>query len=141
MNQDPAQVVESSGCVTQMEAIPSNVKNSQPAAGSSSLVNDAHNNHDLYVSVTMPCIEVGTVGGGTVLPAQAACLKVIGVHGSGDPAGSNARKLARVVAASVLAGEVSLVAALASGDLVKSHLTHNRCVDPTLSTQNMQKAC
>ena len=31
---------------------------------------------DLYVSCTMPSIEVGTVGGGTVLPAQAACLEV-----------------------------------------------------------------
>jgi hydroxymethylglutaryl-CoA reductase (NADPH) len=32
---------------------------------------------DLYVSCTMPCLEVGTVGGGTVLDAQSACLKVI----------------------------------------------------------------
>lgn len=32
---------------------------------------------DLYISCTMPCIEVGTVGGGTILPAQQACLKVL----------------------------------------------------------------
>jgi len=31
---------------------------------------------DLYISCTMPSIEIGTVGGGTVLPAQSACLKV-----------------------------------------------------------------
>ena len=35
------------------------------------------NNDDLYVSCTMPCIEVGTIGGGTVLPAQSACLEVL----------------------------------------------------------------
>lgn len=36
---------------------------------------------DLYASVTMPCIEVGTVGGGTTLPPQAACLSMLGVKG------------------------------------------------------------
>lgn len=36
---------------------------------------------DLYVSCTMPSIEIGTVGGGTVLPPQAACLEMLGVRG------------------------------------------------------------
>ncbi|CAL8320137.1 unnamed protein product [Lota lota] len=106
--QDPAQTVGSSNCITQMEA-------SGPGG------------EDLYISCTMPSIELGTVGGGTNLPAQQACLQMLGVQGSspGHP-GENARQLARVVCAAVLAGELSLMAALAAGHLVKSHMTHNR---------------
>jgi len=77
---------------------------------------------DLYVSVTMPCIEVGTVGGGTVLSAQQACLQLIDTNEEKLPA----HLLAQVVCGAVLAGEVSLLAALTSGDLVKSHMKHNR---------------
>ena len=75
----------------------------------------------------MPCIEVGTVGGGTILGAQSACLEMLGVKGS-DPTspGEHARQLAKVVCATVLAGELSLMSALAAGHLVKSHLRHNR---------------
>ena len=36
---------------------------------------------DLYISCTMPSLEVGTVGGGTGLPAQSACLEMLGVKG------------------------------------------------------------
>jgi len=107
--QDPAQNVESSNCLTLMEAI-----------------NDGK---DLHVSVTMPSIEVGTVGGGTGLPSQAACLGLMHCQGSsksGSPPGSNARRLASIVAGTVLAGELSLVAALAANHLVRSHMHHNR---------------
>ena len=38
------------------------------------------NHDDLYVSCTMPCVEVGTIGGGTVLPPQSACLQVDTPH-------------------------------------------------------------
>lgn len=52
---------------------------------------------------------------------------MLGVQGSSpEQPGENARQLARVVCATVLAGELSLLAALASGHLVKSHMTHNR---------------
>ena len=79
------------------------------------------------MSVTMPSIEVGTVGGGTHLPSQMACLNMIGAAGASKSApGDNAKQLAKVVGAAVLAGEVSLLAALAAGDLVKSHMKHNR---------------
>ncbi|XP_045891185.1 3-hydroxy-3-methylglutaryl-CoA reductase a [Micropterus dolomieu] len=106
--QDPAQSVGSSNCITLMEA-------SGPAG------------EDLYISCTMPSIELGTVGGGTNLPPQQACLQMLGVQGaSQDCPGENARQLARVVCATVLAGELSLMAALAAGHLVKSHMTHNR---------------
>lgn len=106
--QDVAQVIESSNCMTQMEAT-------------------GPEGRDLHMTVTMPSIEVGTVGGGTVLAAQGTCLDMLGVRGSqaGKP-GVNARQLARIIAATVLAGELSLMSALTEGHLVKSHLRHNR---------------
>ncbi|TYG39412.1 hypothetical protein ES288_D12G014500v1 [Gossypium darwinii] len=105
--QDPAQNVESSHCITMMEA-----------------VNDGK---DLHISVTMPSIEVGTVGGGTQLASQSACLNLLGVKGaSKESAGANSRMLAAVVAGAVLAGELSLMSALAAGQLVKSHMKYNR---------------
>ncbi|KAJ1434084.1 Hydroxymethylglutaryl-CoA reductase, class I/II [Sesbania bispinosa] len=105
--QDPAQNVESSHCITMMEA-----------------VNDGK---DLHISVTMPSIEVGTVGGGTQLASQSACLNLLGVKGaSKESPGANSRLLATIVAGSVLAGELSLMSAIAAGQLVKSHMKYNR---------------
>jgi hydroxymethylglutaryl-CoA reductase len=60
--QDPAQNVGSSNCMTLMEPW-------------------GEDGRDLYVSCTMPSIEIGTVGGGTVLSPQAACLEMLGVRG------------------------------------------------------------
>lgn len=75
----------------------------------------------------MPCIEVGTIGGGTVLEPQSAMLDLLGVKGAHPTnPGDNARRLAQIVAASVLAGELSLCAALAAGHLVRAHMAHNR---------------
>lgn len=75
----------------------------------------------------MPCIEVGTIGGGTILEPQGAMLDLLGVRGAHPTnPGDNARKLARIIAAAVLAGELSLCSALAAGHLVKSHMAHNR---------------
>uniref|UniRef100_A0AAY4EQN2 3-hydroxy-3-methylglutaryl-coenzyme A reductase n=1 Tax=Denticeps clupeoides TaxID=299321 RepID=A0AAY4EQN2_9TELE len=106
--QDPAQTVVSSNCITLMEAV--------GAVG-----------EDLYITCTMPSLELGTLGGGTNLPPQQACLQMLGVQGaSTDQPGDNARQLARVVVGTVLAGELSLMAALAAGHLVRSHMTHNR---------------
>ena len=52
---------------------------------------------------------------------------MLGVHGSSlDDPGSNAEQLARIVCGTVLAGELSLLSALAAGHLVRSHLKHNR---------------
>jgi len=80
----------------------------------------------------MPSIEVGTLGGGTILEPQAAMLDMLGVRGPHPTnPGDNARKLARIVAASVLAGELSLCSALAAGHLVKSHMAHNRSAPVT----------
>ncbi|EIN08882.1 hypothetical protein PUNSTDRAFT_86951 [Punctularia strigosozonata HHB-11173 SS5] len=105
--QDPAQNVESSQCITLME--PTN------------------KGEDLLMTVSMPCIEVGTVGGGTILGPQGAVLDMLGVRGAHptEP-GRNARQLARIIAAAVMAGELSLMSALAAGHLIRAHMAHNR---------------
>ena len=123
--QDAAQNVASSNCLTQMQ----------------------QKGDDLYVTVTMPSIEVGTVGGGTILTAQGTCLSMLGVKGSHPTTpGENATQLARIVCATVLAGELSLMSALAAGHLVRSHLRHNRshlaignCIhqQPTIEDSNV----
>uniref|UniRef100_A0A2I2YUB5 3-hydroxy-3-methylglutaryl-coenzyme A reductase n=1 Tax=Gorilla gorilla gorilla TaxID=9595 RepID=A0A2I2YUB5_GORGO len=118
--QDAAQNVGSSNCITLMEA-------SGPT------------NEDLYISCTMPSIEIGTVGGGTNLLPQQACLQMLGVQGAcKDNPGENARQLARIVCGTVMAGELSLMAALAAGHLVKSHMIHNRS---KINLQDLQGAC
>lgn len=71
-------------------------------------------------------LQVGTVGGGTALASQAACLNLLGVKGSNESPGANAQALARIVAGTVLAGEISLMSALAAGQLVRSHMKYNR---------------
>ena len=75
----------------------------------------------IYVAVTLPSLPVGTVGGGTGVETQQECLRILGVAGSGDPPGTNARKLAEIIAAGVLAGELSLLGALASQHLARAH--------------------
>ena len=89
----------------------------------------------------MPSIEVGTIGGGTVLEPQSACLDLLGVRGAHPThPGENARRLARIVAASVLAGELSLCSALAAGHLVQAHMAHNRSQVPTRATTPVSTA-
>jgi len=89
------------------------------------------------MTVTMPCVEVGTVGGGTVLAPQQAVLEMLGIKGAHPTnPGQNAQQLARVIAASVMAGELSLISALAAGHLVRAHLVHNRS---QLNTPNVSR--
>ena len=89
----------------------------------------------------MPCIEVGTIGGGTILEPQQAMLDLLGVKGAHPTnPGDNARQLARIIAASVLAGELSLCSALAAGHLVKAHMAHNRSAAPTRSSTPVSTA-
>ncbi|MDD5142183.1 hydroxymethylglutaryl-CoA reductase (NADPH) [Methanoregula sp.] len=75
----------------------------------------------VYVSVTLPSLPVGTVGGGTGVDTQQECLKLLGVAGSGTPPGTNAKKLAEIIGAGVLAGELSLLGALAAQHLARAH--------------------
>jgi hydroxymethylglutaryl-CoA reductase (NADPH) len=113
--QDVAQNVESSHCITLMEL--------------------ADNQKDLYISVTMPCLEVGTIGGGTHLPAQSANLDLLGVKGSQKQKnqqnqehqpGENACQLAKIISSGVLAGELSLMSALSNNTLINAHMKLNR---------------
>jgi hydroxymethylglutaryl-CoA reductase (NADPH) len=82
---------------------------------------------DLLMTVSMPSIEVGTVGGGTVLLPQQSVLEMLGVKGANATTpGQNAQRLARIIASAVMAGELSLMSALAAGHLVRAHMAHNR---------------
>jgi hydroxymethylglutaryl-CoA reductase (NADPH) len=76
---------------------------------------------DFYISVTLPNLIVGTVGGGTGLPTQSECLSLIGCKGSG-----NAKKFAEICTATVLAGELSITGALVAGHFAKAHKTYGR---------------
>jgi len=75
-------------------------------------------NGDLYFSVYLPDLMVGTIGGGTGLPTQKEALGILGLDRvkTGD-----GLVLAQIVAAAVLAGELSLTAALSAGHLARAH--------------------
>lgn len=70
----------------------------------------------LYAAVTLPGLIVGTVGGGTGLPSQRACLRLLGLDGAG-----HARAFAEVCAATALAGELSIIGAIAAGEFGRAH--------------------
>ncbi len=76
---------------------------------------------ELHASVMIPALQVGTVGGGTGLGTQREALEILGVAGGGNPPGTNAKKLAEIIGAAVLAGELSLIGALAARHLGKAH--------------------
>ncbi len=97
--QDPAHVVEGSGTFTTVE---------KQVGG-------------VYVAVTIPALQLGTVGGGTGLDTQKECLSILGVAGGGTPPGAQAKKFAEIVAAAVLAGELNLLGALGAGHLARAH--------------------
>lgn len=76
---------------------------------------------DFYTSITIPSLIVATHGGGTGLPTQRECLQMLGCLGKG-----NVNRLAEIVAAVALAGEISLAAAISSSDWVSSHEKYGR---------------
>src|SRR5690606_15905855 len=75
----------------------------------------------LYASVTLPNLVVGTVGGGTHLPTQRECLEMMDCYGAGK-----ARKFAEICGALVLAGELSIAAALSAGHFTQAHKKFGR---------------
>src|SRR5919112_1615412 len=75
----------------------------------------------LYASVTLPSLTVATVGGGTQVGTARECLEMLGCAGAG-----RAAKFAEIVAATLLAGELSMGAAIASGEFVAAHETYGR---------------
>ena len=93
------------------------------------------------MTVSMPSIEVGTVGGGTILSPQRSMLEMLGVAGAHPThPGANAQRLARIIAAGVMAGELSLLSALAAGHLLSAHMKHNRSVPQTPGAMTPFKA-
>jgi hydroxymethylglutaryl-CoA reductase (NADPH) len=76
---------------------------------------------ELHAAVTLPSLTVATVGGGTSLGTARECLGMLDCVGAGK-----APKLAEVTAAFLLAGEISLMAAIASGELVGAHESYGR---------------
>lgn len=76
---------------------------------------------DLYASLYLPNLLVGTVGGGTGLPTQRESLELLGCYGTGK-----ARKFAELVAATALAGELAVMAAVIRGTYVEAHEKYGR---------------
>jgi hydroxymethylglutaryl-CoA reductase (NADPH) len=77
---------------------------------------ERHSNGDYYYSVTIPALIVATYGGGTGLPTQRECLELLGCYGDGKVG-----KLAEIVAATVLCGELSLGSAVVADEWVSAH--------------------
>jgi hydroxymethylglutaryl-CoA reductase (NADPH) len=98
--QDPAHVVEGSMGITCIEAF-------GPEA--------------VYASVYMPAVPVGCVGGGTELDTQRQALEMLGIQADPSQPGRAALRLAEIFGATVLAGELSLMAAFTSQDLASAH--------------------
>jgi hydroxymethylglutaryl-CoA reductase (NADPH) len=76
---------------------------------------------DLYAALTLPNLIVGTVGGGTSLPTQKECLQIMDCYGAG-----NAKKFAEICGALLLAGELSIIAAISDGHFAKAHRLYGR---------------
>jgi hydroxymethylglutaryl-CoA reductase (NADPH) len=89
--------------------------------GSGLTIMDVTADGDLYASVTIPNLIVGSIGGGTRLPGQHECLSALGGAGPGL-----AKKLAEIAGAAVLAGELSLAASLAADTFAQAHATFGR---------------
>jgi hydroxymethylglutaryl-CoA reductase (NADPH) len=98
--QDPAHVVEGSMGMTTVNVLP---------------------NGDMYFSIYLPSLVVGTVGGGTQLTTQKEALSLLGISGN-----NSVEEFAGIIAGAVLAGELSLLASLSEGTLAKAHKTLGR---------------
>ncbi len=71
---------------------------------------------DLYISLYIPNLLVGTIGGGTGLGTQKECLNILGCYGGGK-----VNKLAEIITAASLAGELSVLIAVVNGTFVPAH--------------------
>jgi hydroxymethylglutaryl-CoA reductase (NADPH) len=94
--------------------------------GSQGLVHTELRNNDLYFSVTLPNIILGSIGTGQKLNFAKENIKMLGCAAELSP-GQNARRLAIIAAATVLCGELSLIATQTNpGELMKSHIAIER---------------
>lgn len=80
----------------------------------------------VYFAVTLPSLEIATVGGGTRIETQKEALDILGISGGGKVSGDNAKALSEICASTVLAGEISLIGALAAKHLTKAHIEYGR---------------
>jgi len=76
---------------------------------------------DLYISIYLPNLFVGTVGGGTGLGTQRECLKIMDCFGAGK-----SKKFAEIIAGTILAGELTVLLALVSNTYVSAHEKYGR---------------
>jgi hydroxymethylglutaryl-CoA reductase (NADPH) len=113
--QDPAHVVEGSLGVTCIEP---------------------RGTDGVFASIFMPDVPLGAVGGGTALDTQREALAVLGISPNPDRPGQASLRLAEILGAVVLAGELSLLAAFTSQDLARAHekLGRAQLIDPLLPT-------
>src|SRR3990167_198863 len=94
--------------------------------GSQGIVHTELRGEDLYFSVTLPNLILGTVGNGKTLNFVRENLQLLGCLEKRAP-GDNARRLALIAASAVLCGELSLLAAQTNqGELMRSHLKMER---------------
>jgi len=82
---------------------------------------EARDSGGIYASIYLPAVPVGAVGGGTALDTQAEALAMMGIGLDPERPGAAARRLAEILGATVLAGELSLLAAFTSNDLARAH--------------------
>ena len=97
--QDVAQIVEGAQAMTDVAVVDGN----------------------MYVSLFLPSVEVGTFGGGTKRETQQEVLKLLGLYGENDDEGKTRLAFAEVVAAACLVSEINLLAIQAAKELAKSH--------------------
>lgn len=91
----------------------------QIGTSSMSIINMEKSSCDkfLNISLTLPCLEIGTIGGGTTLQTQQNCINIIG---------ESLDEIIEALSTTIIAGELSLMSSLCKGDLVKAHMNLNR---------------
>jgi hydroxymethylglutaryl-CoA reductase (NADPH) len=93
-------------------------------------------NGALYASIFLPDLPLGAVGGGTGLETQSEALALLGVRPDPERPGAAVMRLAEILGATVLAGELSLMAAFTSNDLASAHERLGRSQDATAAQQS-----
>ena len=90
----------------------------------------------VYVSIFMPDVPLGAVGGGTGLQTQNDALSLMNVSPDSDDPGAAVMRLTEILGATVLAGELSLMSALSSHHLAQAHREMGRASLPAQNGLN-----
>lgn len=70
----------------------------------------------VYLSLTLPCLTIGTVGGGTGLPAQNECLTILDCAGK-----DKVMRLSEIICGFCLALDLSTISAASVGEFAQAH--------------------